>query len=133
MTILNFEATRQFRVATDEGNTPEAKEWRRRQREIEQWIELQNRGNLPPYQGRLFLCPRFGVPAVFTIARSHRQRRAMERPTTLAGAFRIVTWRMDVDRLVRLRDQLREIGGMRLTITAGGAGDQATEKIAFSP
>ena len=44
VSIASFEPTRQFREATDAGDTPEAKEWRRRQREIEQWMERQGRG-----------------------------------------------------------------------------------------
>jgi hypothetical protein len=43
VSIASFEPTRRFREAIDAGDTPEAKEWRRRQREIEEWVERQSR------------------------------------------------------------------------------------------
>ncbi len=43
--ITGIEPTAQFRRETDGGDTPEAKEMRRRQRELEQWIERQGRSS----------------------------------------------------------------------------------------
>jgi hypothetical protein len=40
--IIGLEPTAEFRRATDGADTPEAKEMRRRQREIEQWVERQS-------------------------------------------------------------------------------------------
>jgi hypothetical protein len=44
VSIASFEPARRFRDATDAGDTPEAKEWRRRLREIEGWAQLQGSG-----------------------------------------------------------------------------------------
>ena len=41
--VTGLEPTAQFRRATAGGDTPEANEMRRRQREFEQWLERQNR------------------------------------------------------------------------------------------
>ncbi len=43
--IMTLEPTARFLQATDGGDTPEAKEMRRRQRELEQWIERQSRSS----------------------------------------------------------------------------------------
>ena len=47
--VNGIEPTAKFRAATDDGDTPEAREWRRRQREIELWMERQNRPD-PSFQ-----------------------------------------------------------------------------------
>ena len=39
--IMGLEPSAQFRRSTDNGDTPEAKEMRRRQRELQQWIDRQ--------------------------------------------------------------------------------------------
>jgi hypothetical protein len=43
--ITGLSPTAEFRRATDNGDTPEAKEMRRRQRELEQWVERQSRNS----------------------------------------------------------------------------------------
>ena len=43
VTVISIEPTARFRDATDGGDTPEAKEWRRRVREIEGWAASQGR------------------------------------------------------------------------------------------
>ena len=43
VTVIGVEPTARFREATDGGDTPEAKEWRRRMREIEGWAGSQGR------------------------------------------------------------------------------------------
>jgi len=47
--VNGIEPTAKFRTATDDGDTPEAREWRRRQHEIELWMERQHRPD-PSYQ-----------------------------------------------------------------------------------
>lgn len=42
--VIGVEPTARFREATDGGDTPEANDWRRRQREMEAWAERQGRG-----------------------------------------------------------------------------------------
>lgn len=41
--VIGVEPTARFRDATDRADTPEAKEWRRRLHEIEQWVEREGR------------------------------------------------------------------------------------------
>lgn len=41
--IMGIQPTTQFRRETNSGDTPEAQEMRRRQRELEQWVERQGR------------------------------------------------------------------------------------------
>lgn len=41
VTVTGLEPTVEFRAALDAAETPEAKEWRRRQREYETWVERQ--------------------------------------------------------------------------------------------
>jgi len=43
--ITGLEPTAPFLRATEQGDTPEARELRRRQREIEQWMERQSRNS----------------------------------------------------------------------------------------
>jgi hypothetical protein len=42
--VVGIEPTARFQAATDRGDTPEAKEWRRRVREIEGWNGGERRG-----------------------------------------------------------------------------------------